>query len=69
MTDAVRPADYLAYRDAARGMLGRDASRALAEFGLGELFAEAGPGDDLTPAYAFLEAQGYRGAKSARAPK
>ena len=62
MTDAVRPADYLAYRDAARGMLGRDASRALAEFGLGELFAEAGPGDDLIPVYAFLEAQGYLGA-------
>jgi hypothetical protein len=62
MTDAVRPVDYLAYRDAARGMLGRDASRALTEFGLGELFAEAGPGDDLTPVYAFLEAQGYLGA-------
>jgi hypothetical protein len=63
MTDAVRPADYLAYRDAARGLLGRDdASRALHEFGLGELLDEAGPGDDLTPVYAFLEAQGYRGA-------
>jgi Acyl-CoA dehydrogenase, C-terminal domain len=63
MTDAVRPADYLAYREAALGLLGRgDASHALEEFGLGQLLEEAGPDDDLTPVYAFLEAQGYLGA-------
>jgi Acyl-CoA dehydrogenase, C-terminal domain len=65
MTDATRPASYLAYRDAARGALGRDdTSGAVAEFGLSELFDEARAGDDLTPAYAFLEAQGYRGAST-----
>jgi Acyl-CoA dehydrogenase, C-terminal domain len=65
MTDGVRPAEYLEYRDAARGLLGRgDTDRALQEFGLGELLSEARPGDDLTPVYAFLEAQGYRGAST-----
>jgi hypothetical protein len=65
MTDETRPSAYLAFRDAARGALGReDTSRALEEFGLGELFDEARPGDDLTPVYAFLEAQGYHGANT-----
>lgn len=65
MTDATRPAGYLEYRDAARGLLGRaDASRALEDFGLGELLSGPGAGHDLTPVYAFLEAQGYRGAST-----
>jgi len=63
MTDGWRPADYLAYRDAARGVLTRYAGMAaIRASGLDEVLGDAEPAEDLTPAYAFLEAQGYRAA-------
>jgi hypothetical protein len=59
-TDALRPADYLAYRDAAEAILGTESGpAALRAFGFDDVFAEL---PDLGPAYAFLEAQGRRGA-------
>jgi alkylation response protein AidB-like acyl-CoA dehydrogenase len=63
MTDGLRPEDYLAYRDAARGVLTRyEGMAAIRASGLDEVLGDAEPADDLTPAYAFLEAQGYRAA-------
>jgi alkylation response protein AidB-like acyl-CoA dehydrogenase len=62
MPDFLRPSDYLSYRDAAGDILGRhDGTEALTAFGLDELFTTSTSSTDLTPAYAFLEAQGYRG--------
>src|SRR5438132_24625 len=63
MGDGLRPADYTSFRDAATDILGRHkGADALAAFGLHDLFAACGTDSDLTPAYAFLEAQGYAGA-------
>src|SRR4051812_48371435 len=63
MRDELRPPDYLAYRQAAGVALGRSSGEAaLAAFGLPELFASAEPAADLSPVYAFLEAQGAEGA-------
>jgi hypothetical protein len=59
VTEPGRSAEYLAYRAAAAAILGRhDGIAAVAAFGLADVFA----GDDLSPAYAFLEAQGRAGA-------
>jgi Acyl-CoA dehydrogenase, C-terminal domain len=61
MSDGLRPEDYLTYRDAAREILNRyEGITAITASGLDELLGDAEPGGDLTPAYAFLEAQGYR---------
>jgi hypothetical protein len=61
MTDAHRPGDYLEFREAACAILSRQSGdAALAAFGLTELLDGAAPGQDLTPVYAFLEAQGFR---------
>jgi alkylation response protein AidB-like acyl-CoA dehydrogenase len=63
MTDGLRPEDYLAYRDAARGVLTRyQGMAAILASGLDEVLGDTEPAGDLTPAYAFLEAQGYRAA-------
>src|SRR5262245_26684294 len=61
MTEVHRPADYLEYREAASKILSRESGeRALASFGLTDLLDTCAPGQDLTPVYAFLEAQGFR---------
>jgi hypothetical protein len=61
MADSLRPTDYIGYRDAAHDILGRhQGDEALAAFGLDELLDPATPATDLTPAFAFLEAQGQR---------
>jgi hypothetical protein len=60
--DALRPAEYCEYRVAAQSILGRQqGTAAIGAFGLDELFADASA-NDLTPVYAFLEAQGRCGA-------
>ncbi len=51
--------DYESYREAAAAILATQSGRpAVDTFGLADVFADG----DLSPAYAFLEAQGYRGA-------
>ncbi|MFJ3779757.1 acyl-CoA dehydrogenase family protein [Streptomyces sp. NPDC090075] len=61
MADSLRPADYIGYRDAAHDILGRHSgAEAITAFGLDELLDPASPAADLTPVYAFLEAQGQR---------
>lgn len=56
MADTLRSADYVGYRDAAAAILSRhEGSEATRGFGLVDVFE----GDDLSPAYAFLEAQGF----------
>lgn len=61
-TDALRPAEYREYRAAAQAILDRQhGSKAIEAFGLDELLADP-TARDLTPAYAFLEAQGRCGA-------
>jgi alkylation response protein AidB-like acyl-CoA dehydrogenase len=63
MTDGLRPAEYLTYRDAAREILTRhEGVAAILASGLHEVLGDTGPTADLTSAYAFLEAQGYRAA-------
>jgi hypothetical protein len=63
MTDGLRPEEYLAYRDAARGILTRyEGLAAILASGLHEVLGDTEPTADLTSAYAFLEAQGYRAA-------
>jgi alkylation response protein AidB-like acyl-CoA dehydrogenase len=63
MTDGLRPEEYLTYRDAARGILTRyEGVAAIRASGLHEVLGDTGPTADLTSAYAFLEAQGYRAA-------
>jgi Acyl-CoA dehydrogenase, C-terminal domain len=63
MTDGLRPAEYLTYRDSARGVLTRyEGIAAILASGLDEVLSDTEPAADLTPAYAFLEAQGYRAA-------
>jgi hypothetical protein len=58
MPDTLRSADYVSYRDAAAGILSRHTgSAAIEAFGLLDVFE----GDDCSPAYAFLEAQGFAG--------
>ena len=55
MAPTLRSADYVSYRDAAAAILSRHSGTAATEaFGLADVFE----GDDLSPAYAFLEAQG-----------
>jgi hypothetical protein len=59
MADSLRSADYVGYRDAAAAILSRhDGPEATEAFGLVDVFE----GDDLGPAYAFLEAQGFAAA-------
>ena len=59
MADTLRSADYVGYRDAAAAILSRhEGSEATRGFGLVDVFE----GDDLSPAYAFLEAQGFAAA-------
>ena len=59
MADTLRSADYVSYRDAAAAILSRHAGvEAIDTFGLSDVFE----GGDCSPAYAFLEAQGYAGA-------
>ena len=59
MADTLRSADYTGYRDAAAAILSRHAGFAATEaFGLADVF----DGEDLSPAYAFLEAQGFAAA-------
>ena len=69
MSEAHRPGDYLEYREAASAILSRESGdTALKAFGLTELLDDVAPGQDLTPVYAFLEAQGLRvGSSSALA--
>lgn len=65
MADSLRPGDYIGYRDAAGDILGRhDGAEALTAFSLDELLDPATPAADLTPAYAFLEAQGQHCART-----
>jgi Acyl-CoA dehydrogenase, C-terminal domain len=66
MTDAYRPSHYLEYRDAAVTILTRGSGdMAVKAFGLTDLLAGIEPADDLTPVYAFLEAQGSQVATTA----
>jgi hypothetical protein len=59
MPDTLRSADYASYREAAAGILSRhDGLAAIEAFGLLDVFE----GDDCSPAYAFLEAQGFAAA-------
>ncbi len=59
----LRPEDYLSYRETAVAILGRhDGATAVEAFGLDDLFDDSTATTDLTPAFAFLEAQGYHGA-------
>jgi hypothetical protein len=61
MLEHLRSKDYISYRDAAVGILGRHSGEdALAAFGLDDLFATTVTPSDLVPVYAFLEAQGYQ---------
>ena len=54
---ALRPDEYLGFRDAAAAILGRHSgAAALDAFGFADVYADGA--DDLRPAYAFLEAQG-----------
>jgi hypothetical protein len=65
MTEVHRPGEYLEYRDAASAILSRESGvAALKAFGLTDLLDGTGPAQDLTPVYAFLEAQGFRVAAS-----
>ncbi|WP_319448773.1 MULTISPECIES: acyl-CoA dehydrogenase family protein [unclassified Mycobacterium] len=60
MTDGLRPSDYITFRDAAGAILERHGGGdALSVFGIDEILQDAGKDADLTPVYAFLEAQGY----------
>jgi len=62
MAEARLSDEYVGYRDAAAAILTRhDGAQALSVFGLADVFAE---GSDHTPAYAFLEAQGYAAAST-----
>lgn len=62
MPDRLRSVDYTDYRDTAVGILGRqDGAAAVSAFGLDELLGPDAGASDLSPAYAFLEAQGYTG--------
>ncbi len=59
MAETLRSADYVSYRDAAAAILSRHAGVAATDaFGLADVFE----GDDFSPAFAFLEAQGTTGA-------
>ncbi len=59
MPDTLRSEDYISYRSAAAAIFGRhDGEAALDTFGLVDVFADR----DHSPAYAFLEAQGYAAA-------
>jgi alkylation response protein AidB-like acyl-CoA dehydrogenase len=61
MADTLRSSDYASYRDAAAAILSRHQDvQAVETFGLTDVFADA----DCSPAYAFLEAQGFAGAVS-----
>ena len=61
MIDAYRPPSYVEFRDAASSILARASGDAAVQaFGLSDLLAGAEPAEDLTPVYAFLEAQGAR---------
>ncbi|SEO49473.1 acyl-CoA dehydrogenase family protein [Trujillonella endophytica] len=64
MADAVaRPAEYVGFRDAAAAILTRhEGAAALDAFGFADVYADGA--HDLRPAYAFLEAQGFRGAST-----
>jgi hypothetical protein len=54
---ALRPAEYLGYRDAAAAILARHSGQAALEaFGFTDVWDDGA--SDLRPAYAFLEAQG-----------
>jgi hypothetical protein len=59
MADTLRSTDYAGYREAAAAILSRHGGFAATDaFGLADVF----DGDDLSPAYAFLEAQGFAAA-------
>jgi hypothetical protein len=65
MGEPHRPGDYIEYRDAAAAILACESGdAALTAFGLGEILHSTGHAD-LTPLYAFLEAQGAQVAVTA----
>ncbi|WP_405182697.1 acyl-CoA dehydrogenase family protein [Nocardia sp. NBC_01377] len=65
MLEILRPAEYADFRSAALSIFGRlDGDAAVEAFGLDDLLTPSADLDDPRPVLAFLEAQGYHGART-----